>query len=63
MPFKQRLLFAVGGSTAGTICAVFIFLASRYFHLIRIITTLSIFMILGGLIATLVLFSYYIKVK
>jgi hypothetical protein len=63
MPFKQRLLFAVGGSTTFTLCGLFIFLASRYFHLIRIIATLSIFMILGGLIATFVLLSYYVKVK
>jgi hypothetical protein len=63
MPFKQRLLFAVGGSTTFTLCGLCIFLASRYFHLIRIIATLSICMILGGLIATFVLFLYYIKVK
>jgi hypothetical protein len=61
MPFKQRLLFAVGGSTTSTLCGLCIFLASRYFHLIRIIATLSIFMILGGLIATVVIFLYFFK--
>jgi hypothetical protein len=63
MPFKQRLLFALGGSTTFALCGLFIFLASRYLHLLRVISTLSILMILGGLIATLVLLSYYVKVK
>lgn len=63
MPFKQRLLFAMGGSMAFSLCGLFIFLASRYFHLIRIIATLSILMILGGLIALCMLFYYYVKIK
>ena len=63
MPFKQRLLFALGGSTTGTLCAVFLYLASHYFHFIRIIAALSILLILSGILATLTLFYYYIKVK
>ncbi len=61
MPFKQRLLVAMSGSMTFSLCGLFIFLASRYFHLIRIIATLSILMVLGGLIAAIVLFLYYVR--
>ncbi len=37
MPFKQRLLLAMGGSTTGILCGVFLFLISHYLHFIRII--------------------------
>jgi hypothetical protein len=61
MSFRQRMLIVMSGSTTFSLCGLCIFLASRYFHLIRIITTLSILMILGGLIATVVIFLYFIK--
>ena len=61
MSFRQRMLIAMSGSTTFSLCGLFIFLASHYFHLIRIISTLSILMISGGLIATFVLFLYYVK--
>ncbi len=61
MPFKQRLLVAMSGSMTFSLCGLFIFLASRYFHLIKIISTLSFLTLLGGTIATFVLFLYFMK--
>jgi hypothetical protein len=63
MPIKQRLLVALGTSMICTLCAVFLYLASHYFHFIRIIAALSILLILSGILATLTLFYYYVKAK
>jgi len=60
MSFQRRLLFATSGAIFFALCGLLVFLIGLNFRL-ELIRTIGVLMILGGLMATIVLFLYVLK--